>query len=46
MLEENVPATGEATQNDIYNEVQETNKDRFIIACLNTLSMSYMFHDF
>ena len=46
MLEKNVTATGEIIQNDIYSEAQETNKDQFIIASLNTLSMSYIFDNF
>ena len=46
MLEKNVTATGEIIQNHIYSEAQETNKDDFIIASLNTLSMSYIFDKF
>ena len=46
MLEENVPATGETIENDIYIAPQETNKNRFVIASLNTLSMSYIFDEF
>ena len=46
ILEKNVTATGEIIQNDIYSEVQETNKDHFIIASLNTLSMNYIFDNF
>ena len=46
MLEKNITVTGEIIQSDIYSEAQETNKEYFIIASLNTLSMSYIFDKF